>query len=176
MSKKNQDKAKFPMFFGMGMWPMPNKPAMPPMPFGERAKDNAGIEDAKANMKKFWEQMIEMQKTSIDSSRELWDQYFEHMMDMEDLLTDSMPDEAPSVPGFIFGQWIAVSPKELMKQLKEFQEMAKDHIAEQADSVADFSVRGQEKLCDIVCKPSDSAKEEKDEPAQTDGQPAEQQQ
>ena len=170
-NKKDSRKGFVPMFPGM-LPAMQGKPVMPPLPFA-----NGSGEDARDSFKKFWEQMIDMQKSAMDSYKEQWNQFFEYMMDMEDTFAESLPDEVPSLPGFPVGQWPAISPKEFMKQVKEFQEMANKHFIEQADSAADFSVKGKEKLCDIVNKALDSVKEEKkDAPAQTEGgdKPAEQ--
>ena len=103
-----------------------------------------------------------MQKSSIENSKDQWNQVYDYMMSMQDTFTESLPDELPALPG-ILGQLPVVSPKEFMKDLKEFQEMAKEYFVKQADSIVDVSIKSQEKVCDKVCKAIDNAKKEKDE-------------
>jgi len=93
-------------------------------------------------------------------------------MDMQDTFAETLPDEVPTLPGF--PQLPGISPKEFMKQVKEFQEMANAHIVEQADSVVDFTRKGQKKVRDAVNKAIDNAKEEKEAPAKAEAEaPAE---
>ena len=193
-NKKNPGMGFVPMLQGMlpttdwkammpPMPPMPPMPMMFPMPFmsgrdGSDGRNDGG--DAKANLKKFWEQSIDMEKSSMESSKEQWSQFFEHLMDIQDLFIESLSEDALSLPGFPFGQMLAISPKDFMKQVKEFQKMANEHFVEQANSVADMSIKGKEKVCDMVYKAMDSGKEEKDGSAKAEdseqpaGQPAEQ--
>ena len=151
-----------PMFQG-GKFPMPPMPQMPvippvpPMPFapfqnawGQAGNQNsfaAGNDSMKDNfkstMKSFWMQNIDMQKSSLDSSKEQWKQFFDYMMEMQETFSASLPEETAAMP---FG----FSPKGAMKRLKEFQEMSNKHIVEQADSIMDFCIQGQQQLYDIV--------------------------
>ena len=192
MSKKKFAPTGFmPMFQGMmpQMPMMPMMPVLPVMPFAQNKNpwscfanlnscDNTCGDDFMSGMKKFWEQMIDVQKTSLNGTRDQWNQFFEHMMDMQDTFAESLPDELPSLPGF--PQMPAISPKDFMKRAKEFQEMTNAHFVEQADSVKDFYLKGQEKACDMACAAMDNAKAkkeaEKEEPAQDEGgeAPAEQ--
>ena len=176
-NKKNNANGFMPMFQGMmpPMPPMPAMPMMPPMPFmpnreafgfGNKAgKDDACCEDFKSGMKKFWEQMLDAQKSSMNGAKDQWNQFFEHMMDMQDTFVDSWPDEMPSLPGFPFAP--AMSPKDFMKRMKDFQEMTNAHFMEQADSCVDFYFKGQEKTCDMVNAMADSIKAQKEEAEQT---------
>jgi len=80
---------------------------------------------------------------------------------MQDTFADNLPDEVPTLPGL--PQMPVISPKEFMKQTKEFQEMANKQFVEQADSVAEFSRKSQKKAREVVDKAIDNAKEEKEE-------------
>ena len=74
----------------------------------------------------------------MDNSKEQWSQFFEHLMDMQDLFIESLSEDALSLPGFPFGQLLTVSPKDFMKQVKEFQKMANKYFVEQADTTAEL--------------------------------------
>ena len=50
--------------------------------------------------------------------------------------------------------------------LEDFQKMANDHLVEQADSVADFFIQGQQKAYDMVTSAMASAEARKEEAAQ----------
>ena len=151
------------------MPPMPMLPPVPALPLMPNMRDGEGGWDwdggeVRSGMKKLWERMIDMQRSTLDASREQWSQFFEQLMELQGLFTESLPDEAPSLPGL--GQ-LSVSPKKFMEQLKEFQEMANEHLVEQADSAADFSIKGQEKLCAVICTETDGGKDEEDRSAGT---------
>ena len=60
-------------------------------------------------------------------------------------------------------QWI---PCEEYHSLEDFQKMANDHLVEQADSVADFFIQGQQKAYDMVTSAMASAEARKEEAAQ----------
>jgi len=165
--KKNSMKNFMPMFQGMmPMMPtmpvMPVMPMMPPMPFmwNNTSYDDAW-DDFKSNMDKFYEQVMDMQQTTMDNAKDQWNKFFEYMMDMQDTFADNLPDEVPTLPGL--PQMPVISPKEFMKQTKEFQEMANKQFVEQADSVAEFSRKSQKKAREVVDKAIDNAKEEKEE-------------
>ena len=147
-----------PMFQGM----------MPTLPFakggnccGGSRGDSAKAEELKSGIRKFWEQAIDMQRSTVGGSKDQWNLFFGHMMDLQDSFVASMPDELPSLPGFSFAQAFPMSPKSFMKELKKFQEMANAHFVEQADSCAEFFFQGQEQVCDIVCAAAENR--EKDE-------------
>ena len=148
---------KFPMPPMPQMPVMPLMPVMPPMPFvpfqnawGQSGNQNSSAagndsmkDNIKSTMKSFWMQNIDMQKSSVDNGKEQWKQFFDYMMEMQETFTASLPEEAASMP---FG----FSPKGVMKRVKDFQEMSNKHIVEQADSVVDFCIQGQQQLYDIV--------------------------
>jgi hypothetical protein len=177
MSKKKKFKNMANGFkpFAQGMMPMmPVIPVMPIMPMsswgwnGEKKnkdEDNEWADDFKSNMNTYWEQMIDMQKTSMKTAKDQWNQFFEHMMDMEDTFVDSLPDDAPSIPGL---SWFSMSPKELMKWIKQFQEMSNEHFVEQADSIVDYKLKKKEQLYDMVNAAMEKAEEEKKEAAADD--------
>ena len=178
--KKTAPKSFMPMFQGM-MPMMPNMPTMPvlpvlpvmpmmpPMPFMQNNTSNdAACDDFKSNMDKFCEQVMDMQKTSMDNTKDQWNKFFEYMMDMQDTFAESLPDEVPTLPGL--PQLPAVSPKEFMKQVKEFQEMVNKYFVEQADSAVEFSRKGQKKVREVVNKAIDNVKEEKEEPAKAEAE------
>lgn len=156
------------------MPPMPVMPLMPMMPFMPNAngygnsRSSTGDRDDRDDRKKFWEQVIDMEKSSMDSSRKQWNQFFENMMEMEDSFIESLPDEVTAFPGFPFGQMPAASPKEFMKQLRKFQKMSNEYLVWQADFYIDLILRGQKQFCDVVSEAdnNDSSGAEDDEPEQ----------
>ena len=89
--RKKQRKALVPVF--IWMIPVPGMPMTPPVPFapnaGGSAGDKAGSGETWDGVRTFWEQMADMQKSSMDSSREQWSRFFEHMKEMQDLFQNS---------------------------------------------------------------------------------------
>ena len=169
MGKKMKElKGMMPMLQGM-MPPMPSMPGMDPFGwFGGKNKDKEEKKSQKNGFDfdttLFWEQMIDAQKSTMDSSRDQWDQFFAHMMEMQDTFTDALPDEAPSLPSIPFLPVVVMSPKAFMKKVKEFQEMANDHLTEQFDSFGDFMIQGQKQACKTYSENAEKKeKEEKEE-------------
>ena len=158
-----------PKFDGK-MPPMP--PFMPPMPFGkwenteekdEKKSDkgvNEKIDEFDDKALNFWDQMIKMQKTSIESTRDQWNQFFDGIMKMEDSFTESLPEEVPVIPGF---PAFPLTPKYMMDELKKFQKMSNEHFKEQADSFADFCIKSQEQSRDVGKKVTDKASDARKE-------------
>ena len=148
---------------------MPKMPVMspiPPMPMMKKLnekwneqKNDEGTkvrkEDFKSGVMTFWEQVIEMQKSTVEASRDQWNQFFKHSMDMQETFASVLPDETPSLFGLP-----AVSPKEFMKKMKEFQELSNTHFVEQADSVVDFCFKGKEQIRDMVSTAMEENKKE----------------
>jgi hypothetical protein len=167
MSKKKTP--AFPMF--PGMMPMvPMVPMMPmmPMPFaqtqpkGGEKSEKSESEDFSVNMMKAWKQAIEAQKAAMDSAKEQWNTLVENSMTMWDNLTDFVPDELPTLPGFVAPP---MSPKKVVKQAKKFQEIAKEQVEKQADAAADFAIKSQEQAREAVATVMSDMKgqEKKDE-------------
>jgi len=167
MSKKKTP--AFPMF--PGMMPMvPMVPMMPmmPMPFaqtqpkGGEKSEKSESEDFAVNMMKAWKQSIEAQKAAMDSAKEQWNTFVENSMTMWDNLTDFVPDELPTLPGFVAPP---MSPKKVVKQAKKFQEIAKEQVEKQADAAADFAIKSQEQAREAVATVMSDMKgqEKKDE-------------
>ena len=73
---------------------------------------------------------------------------------MQDTFAALIPEDTSSLPLFL--QMLPVPPKELMERLKEFQIMANEHFVEQADSFADFCIKGQQQFYDMVSSAMDS--------------------
>jgi hypothetical protein len=144
--------------------PMPAMPLMPPMPFvpfqnawgqagsqGSASEgDNSRQDNIKSTVKTAWMQNIDMQKSSVDNGKEQWKQFFDYMMEMQETFAAGLPEETASMP---FG----VSPKGIMKRLKEFQELSNKHFVEQTDSFTDFCIKGQQQLYDIVSSAMDKS-------------------
>ena len=54
------------------------------------------------------------------------------------------------------GQMLPMSPKAFLDRVKDFQKMANEHLVEQADSIADFWIKGQEQFYDMVSSAMES--------------------
>lgn len=181
MSKSKQfPNGVFPMFQGMmpnfpSMPGMPVMPMMPMMPFpfmqnkngfgwgGNNTSGNSYCEDFNSGLIKFWKQTIEAQKASLEGTRDQWNQFFEYNMDMWDTFAEFLPDEVPVLPGLP-----TVSPKNVVKRVKKFQEMANEHIQQQADTAVDFAIKGQEQACDMVAAAVEKVQEKAEEPVEAE--------
>ncbi len=133
-----------------GMPPIPGMPPMPTFPMGW----NGSQEDAKAkaqsftdNAKMALEKNIDMRKSAIDTSKDQLNQFVSYVMDMQESLTASLPEQLPAIPGL---PAIPVSPKGIAKTVKEFEQMTSDHIAEQMDSCVDFCFEVEQKAIDMI--------------------------
>ena len=163
MSKKNFN-GSMPMFQA-GSLPVPPLPVVPFMPFGAfgQGTDQGKVgenrqkqkENIKSTVKTAWMQKIDRKKTSADNGKEQWRQFFDYLMEMQETFCAALPDDTSSMP---YGQMLPMSPKAFMERVKDFQKMANEHFVEQADSFADFWIKGQEQLYDMVS----SAMESKD--------------
>ena len=96
-------------------------------------------DDYKAGVKKLLGQMSEMQKSSVESSKEQWNKFFDQVLEMQDTVIESMSDDPISISWLLFGKPYAVSPKEFLKQMKEIEKMTNAHVMEQVDSFVEFS-------------------------------------
>ncbi len=148
------------------MPPMMPPMMMPPMPFMPVPRMDDRMDDINANAKKMWDQIIDMQKSSIESSREQWDEFTDKLMEMESSFADSLPDELPTLPGF--APW-PMSPKAMMKHWQEFEERSKEHLMDQADSVATFYIESQERSRDMAASVSDQVSEIRKERSKKEG-------
>ena len=174
-SKKNEN-AAMPMFQG-GPLPVPPVPFAPPLGAWKQtgnqdgAKDDASEkkENIKSTVKSFWTQQMDMRKSTIESNKEQWNKFFGYLMEMQDTFTASLPDDLSSLP---YGQLFCMAPKDVMKRLKEFEEMANKHFMEQADSFADFCIEGEKQFYDFVSTAMDNAAK-KNEEAEEEKAPAE---
>ena len=165
MSKKNSPDFVFPAFQGM-MPKAPKMPAMPPFPpmpeqkgkkskKGKKGKKNSG--NFNSSMTKYWKQLISLQKSSVKDIQDQWNTFFEYNMAMWDTVIGFLPDEVPFLPEGVEG----ISPKRAAKRVKKFQKMANKHLVEQAESAADFAIKGQEQVRDMVSTAMDKV-EKKD--------------
>lgn len=166
--KKNPFNTVFPMFQGMmPMMPpvLPPMPPVPPMPnFNSWNNDvSEACDDFNSSMMKFWKQTIEAQKSTMEGFKDQWNQFFENNMEMWDTFADSLPDEAPNLPGVPASKTASITPKKIVKRAKKFQEIANKHMVEQADTAVDFAIKGQEEAVDIVSKVVDDIKEKNEE-------------
>ena len=112
-------------------------PPMPPIPFPVFGGLTDSFSDSSME---HWDRIFEIRKSSLDATRDYWMRFFEDFMDAEDSFADSLPDGVTMSP---FGPW-AISPKQLMKQAREFQEMTLEHFVKIADSIVDFYIQSQE--------------------------------
>ena len=175
MGKKKKALNGFMPKFKGGAFPMPPVPFVPfPNMLGKIGAQNGSgenddaqkekrekRENIKSMLKTFWMQNIDMQKSAVESSKEQWNQFFDYMMEIQETLFSSIPDDSSSLP---FAQLFVMPPKAFMKWARNFQEMANDHFVEQADSLADFFIQGQQQFYDMVDSATGSeAAEEEDQ-------------
>ena len=164
MATKKNDKFEgfMPKFDGK-MPPMPPMPVPVPLPiFGKKDEEedkkkvdiNALIDELDANMLVFWNQIIDMQKSSNSAVKDQWKKTFAQLMEMQDTFAASLPEESPEIfgiPAFL------IAPKEAMKDLKKLQKMSNDYFTEQADSFADFVIKSQVESREVGKKVADNA-------------------
>jgi len=108
---------------------------------------NDFMDNCDSNMMTFWNQMIELQKSQIQSTRDQWMQFFDQLLEMQDTFAKNLPEELPVPPGF---PAFPISPRYMMEQLKKYEEMSNDHFTEQADSLADFCIKSQEQSREVA--------------------------
>ncbi len=99
--------------------------------------------DFRANVETFFEQLQDIQEAYVEAQKEAWNKIFPKIMAMQDKFTETLPEKLPTPPGMPESP---VSPKEVAGKVKEFQEMANKHVAEQADAAIDFVKKGQEQV------------------------------
>ena len=119
----------------------------------QKEKADEKSQEFKADFKTYWEKAIDVQKSSIDSSKEQFEQFFEYMMGMQDDFVEFLPEELPWMPSW------AKAPKAVRKQMKEFQKMANEYFVAQTDTWADFWIECQEKACEQIPNAPESAEE-----------------
>ena len=164
---RDQIQGFMPRFNGNMPFMPPMPPMMPPMlfpGFGSWQKpevkksdsDRAGELDP--NMLTFWDQLIELQKSSIESSRDQWEDFTDQVKEMEDTFSESLPEEFPVLPGF---PPLPFTPKEMMDYWQEFEEMSKEHFMDQADSFAVYYIKSQEQARDMMGNISDKVSDGK---------------
>ena len=152
--KKTTKKGFMPMFPDMSAMPAMPMPPMPFMPFGkkgcekEETKEQWG--DFKSNMENFWDQIRDMQNSSMEASKEQWNTFFGQCLDMEEIFIASLPDEVPTLPWLPAWLTPSMSPQAFMSKVKAFQEMANEHAVEQAATFLDFCKKGQEQVKEAV--------------------------
>jgi len=142
-----------PPFGRMMMPPMPFVPPMPDLSAwkwpGWNGCDDDLEEDwdnIKSGSDTIWGQMMDMQRTSMEASKEQWKIFFDHITKMQESFIDSLPDEVPGIPSF----FMPVPPKDYLRKRKEVSEMANEHVMEQADSMFDYAIKRQEHAKETV--------------------------
>jgi len=115
--------------------------------------------DLRANMATYYDQMREIQDVVIEARKDAWNKIFPKLMEIEDKITESLPDEVHAVPGV---PATAINPKKYMGKLKEFQEMANEHAVEQADTAVNFYKEGQQQVKEAVSETLDTIEEKLD--------------
>ena len=146
MGYKKAAKYLFPMMLG---WEWKSK--------SERKED---WKDFKDNMEKMWDQFQDIQKTSKDAMKEQWEKFFPRLMDMQQTIADTLPDEKFSLPGMPSAP---ISPKEFVEKAKEFQETVNQHAVEQSDNAFDFTVQRQQQVKEMVTDAVNNVEAELDE-------------
>ncbi|MBE6473111.1 MAG: hypothetical protein E7Z99_05965 [Coriobacteriaceae bacterium] len=122
---------------------------------GDKEKSKEQFKKFEGDMKEFWEKSIDIQKSSIDRSKDQYDQFFEYVQDMMDDFAGAFPEEMPWLPAW------AMPPKSFRKEMKEWEKMANEHFKEQMGSMVDFFIQGQEKACAKVPAAEEGAGETK---------------
>jgi hypothetical protein len=95
----------------------------------------------------FLDQIIDLQKSSVKSSKSQLEQIYKDFMEIQDKFTASLPEQLPVLPGLPAPPF---TPKEAMKEVKKFQDMSKKCFTEQADSYTDFYFKSQEQGRDVT--------------------------
>ena len=125
----------------------PAKDFFSAMPFWgwdeEEAKDQ--WKDFKSSVEKLWKQYEDMQKAAKKAWQEQWDTFFTQLMEIQQTVADTLPDEKASLPGMP-----ATSPKEIVEKAKEFQQKANARAVEQADNMFKFQMDQQKQVKEIV--------------------------
>lgn len=101
-----------------------------------------------------WNQFIDLQKANLKTAKTQWLQTYDYIMKMQDTFTASLPEKVPVPSGL---PEFPATTKNIVDDLKKFQKMSKEHIVEQADSVTDFCIKGQEQTREVGKKVADKA-------------------
>ncbi len=157
---------------------MPLPPLPPVLPFAFKVDYSVSSEEEKgcdmksyewldeydSSMKTFWDQIIDTQKSFIESSRDQWQDLYDHIVEMQDNFAKSLPEQFPVLPGL---PPCPVTPKYLVEQLKKFQDMSEESITEQTDNLVNFSIKSQEQTRDMADTFIDNAADFRKECAKT---------
>ena len=132
----------------------------------------------KDSMDTIWDHCKDMQKADRKAQKEQWNTFVSQFLEMEQTVADSIPEDAPTMPGM-------PAPKEFIEKMKEYQETAHKHAMEQVDNALDLMAERQQKakeaLTDAVqniedkidkYQSDDDEEEEKPAPVEVD-EPAE---
>ena len=112
--------------------------------------------DFEAVMGKLMEQGKQLQEDAMNARKEQWDQFFAHVMEMEQTVVDFLPDEKISIPGMPESP---LSPREFATKVKEFQENANTRAVEQAENRKEQRAQQQEKAMKAVSDAVENIKE-----------------
>ena len=155
MAKKKKADKKKSVFPGL-----PELPELPEFKLDFDQKEakktcKANKNKFQADLKSFLEKSIDMQQSAMDGTKDQFETFFANMMDWEDDVTEWLPEEAPS----FFGMTFPLTPKEVMKEIKEWQQLSKDHFTEQADSAADLVIQRKKKVVELIPEPKEEEPE-----------------
>ena len=117
----------------------------------EKSKTRA--KELTTDMKSFWEKGIDLQKSSIDNSKDQYDQFFTYVQETRDSFAESLPETMPWMPA-----WFK-PPKSVRKSMKEWENMANEHFKEQVDSWTEFFIQSQEKVCEQIPETEENAED-----------------
>ena len=127
---------------------------------GNKEKATEKAKEFREQMQSFWERGIDMQKSALDNSKEQYDKLFASMQETKDNFAEFLPEDMPLMPPFFS------SPKSFRESMKEWEGMLNDYFKEQADTLADFAIKSQEKACENMPEvPEATDKKEKAESA-----------
>ena len=125
---------------------LPVPPMWGPIGWGWDGRDGeeesaSKARDLRAETKLAWEKSIDIQKSTIEMSRNQYDQFFEGMQDAMDDFAERLPEKAPWAPPLF------PSPRSFRKSMRSWEKMNHKRFKERADLWADFAIKSQEKAC-----------------------------
>lgn len=144
MAKKKETANAFPMMTPMWGWV-------------DQDEQKEQWNTFKNTLETYWAQMEAIQNAIVEAHIEVWNKVLPKIEEMQDTFANSLPETLPGMPEG------AKLPKPDVEKMKEFREMAKKHIKEQAESAAEFAKETQKKAKEAVKETVKNVEEKLDE-------------